>query len=93
MFGSWGTDIIVTKLQGYKLNFVCDQVGQNYSDFVLLIDANIVKEAATLDIDLYLHDKMVKASVSPCGPFEFDAHQVLSSTLFVYFVLNNIFVI
>jgi endoribonuclease Dicer len=91
MSGSWGSDRSVTKLQGYKLNFVCDQVGQKYSAFVLLIDASIAKEAATLDIDLYLHDKMVKASVSPCGPLELDAWQVWSSTLFTYSVLANIF--
>lgn len=89
MSGSWGSDRSVTKLQGYKLNFVCDQVGQKYSDFVLLIDANIAKEAATLDIDLYLHDKMVKASVSPCGPLELDARQVWSNIFFTYFVDND----
>ena len=91
MSGSWGSDRSVTKLQGYKLNFVCDQVGQKYSDFILLIDANIAKEAATLDIDLYLHDKMVKASVSPCGPLELDARQVWSNIFFTYFVLDNNF--
>nr|CAB3479195.1 unnamed protein product [Digitaria exilis] len=79
MSGSWASNRSVTKLQGYKLSFICDQVGQKYSDFVLLIDASIAKEAAMLDTDLYLHDKMVKASVSPCGPFELDAHQVWSN--------------
>lgn len=86
MSGSWGSDN-VTKLEGYKLNFICDQVGQKYSDFVLLIDASIAKEAATLDMDLYLHDKMVKASVSPCGPLELDAQQVWSNTCIVYVLL------
>ena len=84
MSGSWASDRSVTKLQGYKLNFICDQVGQKYSDFILLIDANIAKEAATLDIDLYLHDKMVKASVSPCGPLELDPQQVWSSPYIIY---------
>ncbi|ONM35314.1 dicer-like 104 [Zea mays] len=91
MSGSWGSDRSVTKLQGYKLNFVCDQVGQKYSAFVLLIDASIAKEAATLDIDLYLHDKMVKASVSPCGPLELDAWQMEQTKLFQALLFNSLF--
>ncbi|KAG2593731.1 hypothetical protein PVAP13_5NG012593 [Panicum virgatum] len=91
MSGSWASDRSVTKLQGYKLNFICDQVGQKYSDFVLLIDANIAKEAATLDIDLYLHDKMVKASVSPHGPLELDAQQMEKAKLFQALLFNGLF--
>ncbi|WVZ67722.1 hypothetical protein U9M48_016765 [Paspalum notatum var. saurae] len=91
MSGSWASDRSVTKLQGYKLKFTCDQVGQKYSDFVLLIDANIAKEAANLDIDLYLHDKMVKASVSPCGPLELDAQQMENAKLFQALLFNGLF--
>ncbi|KAJ1286734.1 hypothetical protein BS78_03G374900 [Paspalum vaginatum] len=91
MSGSWASDRSVTKLQGYKLNFTCDQVGQKYSDFVLLIDANIAKGAANLDIDLYLHDKMVKASVSPCGPLELDAQQMENAKLFQALLFNGLF--
>lgn len=58
------------------MNFVCDQAGQIYSEFVLLIDATLPDEVATLEIDLYLHDKMVKTSVSSCGLLELDAQQV-----------------
>ncbi|RCV28682.1 hypothetical protein SETIT_5G422300v2 [Setaria italica] len=91
MSGSWASDRSVTKLQGYTMNFICDQVGQKYSDFVLLIDANIAKEAATLDIDLYLHDKMVKASVSPCGSLELDAQQMEQAKLFQALLFNGLF--
>ncbi|KAG2602779.1 hypothetical protein PVAP13_5KG708000 [Panicum virgatum] len=91
MSGSWASDTSVTKLQGYKLNFICDQVGQKYSDFILLIDANIAKEAATLDIDLYLHDKMVKASVSPCGSLELDPQQMEKAKLFQALLFNGLF--
>ena len=80
--GTWAFEKNVVKLQGYKLNFVCDQVGQRYSDFVLLIDTTIANEAANLEIDLYLHDKMVKASVSPCCLLELDGQQVCSSLCF-----------
>ncbi|CAM0950731.1 unnamed protein product [Alopecurus aequalis] len=40
---------------------------------------NGVDEAANLDIDLYLHDKDVKASVSPCGLLELDVQQILEA--------------
>ncbi|KAG2580123.1 hypothetical protein PVAP13_6NG318200 [Panicum virgatum] len=49
------------------------------------------KEAATLDIDLYLHDKMVKASVSPCGPLELDAQQMEQAKLFQALLFNGLF--
>ncbi|KAL6613967.1 hypothetical protein ACP70R_036237 [Stipagrostis hirtigluma subsp. patula] len=91
MSGTWASDISVTKLEGYMMNFICDQVGQKYSDFVLLIDACIAKEAATLNIDLYLHDKMVKASVSPCGPLELDACQMEKAKLFQGLLFNGLF--
>ncbi|TVU36101.1 hypothetical protein EJB05_18017 [Eragrostis curvula] len=91
MSGTWSSNRSVTKLQAYKLNFVCDQVGQKYSNFVLLINANIAKEAATLNIDLYLHDKMVKASVSPCGPIELDARQIEQAKLFQGLLFNGLF--
>jgi endoribonuclease Dicer len=81
--GTWAFEKTVVKLQGYRLNFSCDQIGQRYSDFVLIIDATIANEAANLYIDLYLHDKMVKASVSPCGLLELDVQQVCSNLWFV----------
>lgn len=89
--GTWTSKKAVIKLQGYKLNFVCDQVGQNYSEFVLLIDASIANEASTLEIDLYLHDKMVKASVSPCGPLELDDRQLEQAKLFQGLLFNGLF--
>ncbi|KAK3162796.1 hypothetical protein QOZ80_1BG0093880 [Eleusine coracana subsp. coracana] len=90
MSGTWSSDS-VTELQAYKLNFICDQVGQKYSDFVLLINTEIAEEAATLNINLYLHDKMVKASVSPCGPIELDARQMEQAKLFQGLLFNALF--
>ncbi|GJM92126.1 hypothetical protein PR202_ga08557 [Eleusine coracana subsp. coracana] len=91
MSGTWSSDS-VTELQAYKLNFICDQVGQKYSDFVLLINTEIAEEeAAMLNINLYLHDKMVKASVSPCGPIELDARQMEQAKLFQGLLFNALF--
>ncbi|XP_044974254.1 endoribonuclease Dicer homolog 3a-like [Hordeum vulgare subsp. vulgare] len=66
-------------------------VGQRYSDFVLLIGTNISNEAANLDNDLYLHDKMVKASASPCGLLELDVKQMEQAKLFQALMFNGLF--
>ncbi|CAM0884261.1 unnamed protein product [Alopecurus aequalis] len=89
--GTWASKKTVVKLQGYKLNFSCDQVGQRYSDFLLLIDTTISNEAANLDIDMNLHDKMVKASVSPCGLLELDVQQMEQAKLFQALMFNGLF--
>ncbi|KAE8771418.1 endoribonuclease Dicer3a-like [Hordeum vulgare] len=62
-----------------------------YSDFVLLIGTNISNEAANLDNDLYLHDKMVKASASPCGLLELDVKQMEQAKLFQALMFNGLF--
>ncbi|KAM3353503.1 hypothetical protein ACQJBY_024588 [Aegilops geniculata] len=89
--GTWASERTAVKLQGYRMKFLCDQVGQKYSDFVLLIDKTIAHEAANLDIDLFLHDKMVKASVSPCGLFELDVQQMEQAKLFQALLFNGLF--
>ncbi|KAK1669062.1 hypothetical protein QYE76_057221 [Lolium multiflorum] len=89
--GTWASERTAVKLQSYKLKFSCDQVGQRYSDFVLLIDTTIENEAANLDIDLYLHDKMVKASVSPYGLLELDVEQMEQAKLFQALMFNGLF--
>uniref|UniRef100_A0ACD5XC55 Uncharacterized protein n=1 Tax=Avena sativa TaxID=4498 RepID=A0ACD5XC55_AVESA len=89
--GTWASEKTAVKLQSYKLNFSCDQVGQRYSGFVLLLDTTIANEAANLDIDLYLHDKMVKASVSPCDLLELDVQQMERAKLFQALMFNGLF--
>lgn len=89
--GTWASERTAINLQGYRMKFLCDQVGQKYSDFVLLIDKTIAHEAANLDIELFLHDKMVKASVSPCGLFELDVQQMEQAKLFQALMFNGLF--
>uniref|UniRef100_A0A0E0FXC3 Uncharacterized protein n=1 Tax=Oryza nivara TaxID=4536 RepID=A0A0E0FXC3_ORYNI len=89
--GNWVSKKTALKLQSYKMNFVCDQAGQIYSEFVLLIDATLPDEVATLEIDLYLHDKMVKTSVSSCGLLELDAQQMEQAKLFQGLLFNGLF--
>uniref|UniRef100_A0A0D9V9B3 Uncharacterized protein n=1 Tax=Leersia perrieri TaxID=77586 RepID=A0A0D9V9B3_9ORYZ len=89
--GDWVSKRTAIKLQSYKMNFGCDQVGQIYSDFVLLIDATLPNEVSTLEIDLYLHDKMVRTSVSSCGLLELDAQQMEQAKLFQGLLFNGLF--
>lgn len=76
MSGTWAHQKADVTLQGYKLEFQCDKVGQNYSNFVLLIDATLDEDVASLELNLYLLDKMAKATVSRCGPIELGMEQV-----------------
>uniref|UniRef100_A0A0E0JSJ4 Uncharacterized protein n=1 Tax=Oryza punctata TaxID=4537 RepID=A0A0E0JSJ4_ORYPU len=89
--GNWVSKKTALKLQSYKMNFVCDQAGQIYSEFVLLIDATLPDEVTSLEIDLYLHDKMVKTSVSSCGLLELDAQQMEQAKLFQGLLFNGLF--
>ncbi|KAG1358569.1 putative Endoribonuclease Dicer [Cocos nucifera] len=91
MSGTWAHKKAGVTLQGYKLNFMCDQVGQNYCDFVLLIDAVLDEDVASMEMDLYLVDKIVKASVSPCGPIQLDIEQVEDAKLFHEIFFNGLF--
>ncbi|KAJ4951413.1 hypothetical protein NE237_028245 [Protea cynaroides] len=79
-------------LQAYKLNFSCNHVGVFYSGFVLLIESNLDDDVANAEVELYLiPDKLVKASVSPCGEVRLDAEQVKMSMCFQGFFFNGLF--
>lgn len=53
----------------------------------MLLDTILDEDVGCLDIDLYLIDKMVKASISPCGPIQLDVQQVFLINEKVYFVI------
>lgn len=91
MSGTWAHEKAGVTLQGYKLNFTCDRVGQNYAAFVLLIDTILDEDVASVEMDLYLVDKTVKASVSPCGPIQLDMEQVEQAKMFQEIFFNGLF--
>ncbi|XP_020097206.1 endoribonuclease Dicer homolog 3a-like [Ananas comosus] len=91
MSGTWAHQKAGVTLQGYKLEFQCDKVGQNYSNFVLLIDATLDEDVASLELNLYLLDKMAKATVSRCGPIELGMEQVEQAKLFQELFFNGLF--
>ncbi|XP_064986291.1 endoribonuclease Dicer homolog 3a-like isoform X1 [Musa acuminata AAA Group] len=92
MSGTWAHQNDGIILQGYKLNFSCNRIGENYSAFILLIDAILDQDVACKEIDLYLIDKMVKADISPCGPIALDKkQQVDQGKLFQELFFNGLF--
>ncbi|XP_020248629.1 endoribonuclease Dicer homolog 3a [Asparagus officinalis] len=89
--GDWVHRKVGVTLQGYKFNFLCNKPEQKYSSFVLLVDAALDKDVACVEIDLYLVDKMVKTSVSPCGSIHLDAEQVEQAKRFHELFFNGAF--
>ncbi|KAL5988342.1 helicase, partial [Asimina triloba] len=89
--GTWAHREECVTLQAYKINFSCDVVGEYYSGFVLLMETTLDDDVACAEIDLYLVDKMVKSSVSPCGEVHLDSEQVKNGRLFQEFFFNGLF--
>lgn len=87
MSGTWAYTNAGVELQGYRFDFLCNLPEIKYSSFVLLIDSILDKDVGSLELDLYLIDKKVKATVSPCGPIELDQEQVGTICSLVEFVL------
>ncbi|XP_068656481.1 endoribonuclease Dicer homolog 3a isoform X2 [Aristolochia californica] len=87
--GTWAQYPSSVMLWAYKLNFSCDR--DNYSDFVLLLEANLEDDVAGVEVNLYLVNKVVKTSVSPCGQVQFDANQVKIAKRFHELLFNGLF--
>lgn len=76
--GSWAHRPDNVTLNAYGLSFVCDQEGENYSGFILLIESTLDDDVASAEIELFLiPDKTVYTFVSPCGKIQLDKEQVL----------------
>ncbi|KAG1355238.1 hypothetical protein COCNU_07G013500 [Cocos nucifera] len=90
--GTWAHRPDNVTLNAYKINFVCDQEGENYSGFVLLIEAILDDDVASAKVELFLiPNKVVKMSISPCGKIQLNADQVEKSKLFQEFFFNGLF--
>ncbi|KAG0495856.1 hypothetical protein HPP92_000547 [Vanilla planifolia] len=77
-------------LNGYKIKFQCNLANTKYSGFILLLDA-ILDEDVCVDLNLHLVGKMVKASVSPCGPIQLEIEQVQQAKRFQELFFNGLF--
>uniref|UniRef100_A0A804J326 Uncharacterized protein n=1 Tax=Musa acuminata subsp. malaccensis TaxID=214687 RepID=A0A804J326_MUSAM len=90
--GSWAHKPDNVTLNAYKVHFVCDQEGENYSDFVLLVGSSLDDDVASAEIVLSLiPNKVITSYVSPCGKVHLSAEQVEKSKLFQEFFFNGIF--
>ncbi|KAK8940022.1 hypothetical protein KSP40_PGU012342 [Platanthera guangdongensis] len=91
--GTWANqETCNITLQGYKINFVCNRAEYKYSGFILLLDAVLDKDVGCFDTNLYLiENKMVKASISPCGPVHLDIEQMERGKLFQELFFNGLF--
>ncbi|KAJ4764395.1 Protein Dicer [Rhynchospora pubera] len=89
--GTWARKNTRVELQGYRFDFLCNLPEIKYSSFVLLVDSLLDKDVGSLELDLYLIDKMVKATVSPCGPIVLDQEQVEKAKRFQEFFFNGLF--
>ncbi|ONK73697.1 uncharacterized protein A4U43_C04F34330 [Asparagus officinalis] len=90
--GTWAHKPDNVTLNAYGIKFVCDQEGESYSGFVLLLEASLDSDIAGAEIELFLiPNKVVKSSVFPCGKVQLSADQVEKSKLFEEFFFNGIF--
>lgn len=82
--GNWANnDNNGVTLKAYKIRFSWDVFSNYYSSFVLLINATLDDDVGSLELNLYLTDKMVKSSISPCGDIYLDSQKV-SHSLFKF---------
>ncbi|KAJ3678564.1 hypothetical protein LUZ60_002367 [Juncus effusus] len=89
--GTWAHNKNGVKLQAYRFDFVCNLLEIKYSSFVLLIDTVLDEDVGSLDLDLYLVEKMVKAKVSPAGVVQLDQEQVKKAKIFQELFFNGLF--
>ncbi|PKA63342.1 Endoribonuclease Dicer like 3a [Apostasia shenzhenica] len=90
--GNWVHQVTrIINLHGYGLTFLCNQENQKYSGFILLLDAVLDNDVSSVEMDLYLVDKTVKAFVSPCGLIQLDIEQMERAKLFQELFFNGLF--
>ncbi|CAL4933981.1 unnamed protein product [Urochloa decumbens] len=89
--GNWIHEETVT-LNTYRFDFVCDQEGEIYAGFVLLMESVLDDDVANSKMDLFLiPNKMVYTTVTPCGKIQLDKEQLRKGKLFQEFFFNGIF--
>ncbi|VAH04530.1 unnamed protein product [Triticum turgidum subsp. durum] len=90
--GSWIHESESVTLNAYRFDFLCDQEGENYAGFVLLMESALDDDVACSKMDLFLiPNKMVYTTVTPCGKVQLDKKQLRDGKLFQEFFFNGIF--
>ena len=69
-------------MNAYRFGFLCDQEGENYAGFVLLMESALDDDVACSKMDLFLiPNKMVYTTVTPCGKVQLDKKQVVQEII------------
>ncbi|KAM0865318.1 hypothetical protein ACQ4PT_043361 [Festuca glaucescens] len=90
--GSWVHESENVMLNTYRFDFVCDQEGENYAGFVLLMESALDDDVACSKMDLFLiPNKMVYTTVTRCGKVQLNRKQLREGKLFQEFFFNGIF--
>uniref|UniRef100_J3N3J6 Uncharacterized protein n=1 Tax=Oryza brachyantha TaxID=4533 RepID=J3N3J6_ORYBR len=90
--GTWIHESESVTLNTYRFNFLCDQEGENYAGFVLLMESELDDDVACSKMDLFLiPNKMVYTTVTPCGKLQLNKKQLSKGKLFQEFFFNGIF--
>lgn len=92
--GSWIHESESVTLNAYRFDFLCDQEGENYAGFVLLMESALDDDVACSKMDLFLiPNKMVFTTVTPCGKVQLDKKQVIQEIItYCNSVLSSLFV-
>ncbi|KAL6643233.1 hypothetical protein ACP70R_021414 [Stipagrostis hirtigluma subsp. patula] len=90
--GTWIHKSETVILNTYRFDFLCDQEGENYAGFVLLMESELEDDVAHSKIDLFLiPNKMVYTTITPCGKIQLNKEQLCKGKLFQEFFFNGIF--
>lgn len=76
--GTWIHEEETVTLNVYRFDFRCDQEGENYAGFVLLMESVLDDDVACSKMDLFLiPNKMVYTTVTPSGKIQLNKEQVI----------------
>ncbi|XP_062101177.1 endoribonuclease Dicer homolog 3 [Humulus lupulus] len=75
----------------YRFVFACSNVGEFFSEFVLLIETKLDDDVGNFELELFLVSKTVKSSVSYCGQVNLDAEQMKKAKCFQELFFNGLF--
>lgn len=79
--GNWIHESETVILNAYTFDFRCDQEGELFAGFVLLMESVLDDDVARSEIDLFLiPNKMVYTTMTPCGKIQLNKEQVIQET-------------
>ncbi|KAL9238125.1 hypothetical protein vseg_012595 [Gypsophila vaccaria] len=87
--GTWRDDPLGAVFHSYKIDFSCES--DPFSGFFLLTQSKLDDDVANARVDLYLLDKMAKASVGPSGKVHLDSEQIKRAMHFHELLFNGLF--